>query len=37
MRRIWNMKKEEMVRRHILFQAEDKDTYVQSMLVEVTS
>ena len=32
MQRQWDMKKEEMVSRHIVFQKEDKDSYVKSML-----
>ena len=32
MRRLWDMKKSEMQKRHILFQDEDKDTYVEEML-----
>jgi hypothetical protein len=38
MRMLWNMEKAEMQRRHILFQEEDGDSYVGSMLdvVEVT-
>ena len=36
MRMLWNMEKAEMQKRHILFQEEDKDTYVRSMLNTVT-
>ena len=32
MRRQWGMKKSEMQRRHVLFQEEDKDSYVKTML-----
>ena len=32
MRMLWNMEKTEMQKRHILFQEEDKDSYVRSML-----
>jgi hypothetical protein len=32
MRMFWNMEKAEMQRRHVLFQEEDKDSYVRSML-----
>lgn len=32
MQRQWDMKKEEMVSRHIVFQKEDKDSYLKSML-----
>ncbi len=32
MRLLWNMEKAEMQRRHVLFQEEDKDSYVRSML-----
>jgi hypothetical protein len=32
MQRLWNMKKGEMQERHVLFQEEDKDSYVRSML-----
>jgi hypothetical protein len=32
MRMLWSMEKAEMQKRHILFQEEDKDTYVRSML-----
>ena len=32
MQTLWNMKKAEMQQRHILFQEEDKSTYVRSML-----
>ena len=32
MRRQWGMKKSEMQKRHILFQEEDKDSYVDAML-----
>ncbi len=37
MRRQWNIEKSEMQNRHILFQEEDKETYVLRMLSEVTS
>ena len=33
MHQLWNVDKQEMKERHVLFQKEDKDTYVQSMLV----
>jgi hypothetical protein len=32
MRMLWKMEKDEMLKRHILFQEEDKDTYVRSIL-----
>ena len=32
MRRQWGMKKSEMQKRHVLFQEEDKDSYVKTML-----
>lgn len=32
MRLLWNMEKSEMQKRHILFQEEDRDSYVRSML-----
>ena len=32
MRMLWNMDKADMQQCHILFQEEDKDTYVRSML-----
>jgi hypothetical protein len=32
MRRLWNMEKSEMQKRHVLFQEEDSDSYVRSML-----
>ena len=32
MRMLWNMEKTDMQQRHILFQEEDKDTYVRTML-----
>ncbi len=32
MRTFWSMEKAEMQRRHVLFQEEDKDTYIRSML-----
>lgn len=32
MRRQWSMEKSEMQRRHVLFQKEDKDTYIGAML-----
>jgi hypothetical protein len=28
----WNMEKSEMQKRHVLFQEEDRDSYVRSML-----
>ena len=31
----WGMEKSEMAARHILFQEEDKDTYVRAMLDEI--
>lgn len=35
MRMLWHMEKADMQKRHILFQDEDKDTYVRSMLEAV--
>jgi hypothetical protein len=35
MRMLWHMEKPDMQKRHILFQEEDKDTYVRSMLEAV--
>lgn len=35
MRMLWHMEKADMQKRHILFQEEDKDTYVRSMLETV--
>ncbi|MGJ0532802.1 hypothetical protein [Methylocystis sp.] len=35
MRMLWKMEKDEMLKRHILFQEEDKDSYVRSMLNSV--
>ena len=35
MRMLWGMEKAEMQERHILFQEEDKDTYVRTMLESV--
>ncbi|MBE0623504.1 MAG: DEAD/DEAH box helicase family protein [Burkholderiales bacterium] len=35
MRMLWHMEKGEMQKRHVLFQEEDKDTYVRAMLDEV--
>jgi len=35
MRMLWHMEKADMQKRHILFQEEDKDTYVRSMLEQV--
>ncbi|MEK7384273.1 MAG: DEAD/DEAH box helicase, partial [Elusimicrobiota bacterium] len=32
MRLLWNMEKSEMQKRHVLFQEEDRDSYVRSML-----
>jgi hypothetical protein len=32
MRMLWNMEKSEMQKRHVLFQEEDRDSYVRSML-----
>ena len=32
MKRLWNMEKSEMQKRHVLFQEEDRDSYVRSML-----
>ena len=34
MRMQWNMEKSEMLKRHILFQEEDKDSYVGKMLIQ---
>jgi hypothetical protein len=36
MRKLWNMEKTEMEKRHILFQEEDKDYYVKNMLESAT-
>ena len=36
MHMLWRMEKSEMLKRHVLFQEEDKDTYVKSMLDGVT-
>ena len=33
MQRLWDVEKHDMVKRHILFQKEDKDTYIQSMIL----
>ena len=33
MRKLWSMEKSEMQKRHVLFQEEDKDSYVRSMLL----
>jgi hypothetical protein len=35
MKMLWNIEKEEMKKRNVLFQEEDKDTYVESMLESV--
>ena len=32
MHRLWNMEKSEMQKRHVLFQEEDRDSYVETML-----
>jgi hypothetical protein len=32
MRMLWRMEKSEMQKRHILFQEEDRDSYIKSML-----
>ena len=32
MRMLWNIEKSEMRKRHVLFQEEDRDSYVRSML-----
>lgn len=32
MRMLWNMEKSEMVKRNVLFQEEDRDTYAGAML-----
>jgi hypothetical protein len=37
MRMLWNMEKSEMQQRHVLFQEEDRDNYVRSMLKSATS
>jgi hypothetical protein len=37
MRMLWGMDKPAMLARHILFQEEDSDTYVQTMLSSVIS
>lgn len=34
MKMLWNMEKREMQKRHVLFQEEDKDTYVRALLEE---
>jgi hypothetical protein len=34
MRKQWGLEKAEMVKRHILFQEEDKDTYIRTLLEE---
>mgnify|MGYP001171486780 CR=1 FL=1 len=34
MRMLWNMEKEEMQKRHVLFQEEDKDSYIKTMIDE---
>jgi hypothetical protein len=36
MRKQWGIEKPEMVKRHILFQEEDKDSYIGAMLQGVT-
>ena len=36
MQMLWNMDKGEMGKRHVLFQEEDKDTYIRTMLETVT-
>ena len=35
MKKLWNIDKPAMAARHILFQEEDQDTYVRSMLEAV--
>jgi hypothetical protein len=35
MRMLWKIEKDEMLKRHILFQEEDRDPYVRSMLDRV--
>ena len=35
MRMLWGMEKSEMQKRHVLFQEEDKDAYVRTMLEAV--
>jgi hypothetical protein len=37
MRMLWRMEKSEMLKRHVLFQEEDKDSYVESLLNRVAS
>jgi len=37
MRMLWRMEKADMLTRHILFQEEDRDTYVRSMLEAVAN
>jgi len=32
MRKQWGIEKDEMTRRHIVFQDEDKDTYIHTLL-----
>jgi len=37
MRMLWRMDKSEMQKRHVLFQEEDKDTYVRTMLESISA
>jgi hypothetical protein len=32
MKMLWNMEKADMLEKHIVFQEEDRDTYIQSIL-----
>jgi hypothetical protein len=32
MKMLWNMEKTDMLEKHIVFQEEDRDTYIQSIL-----
>jgi len=32
MRKLWDMEKSEMQKRHVLFQEEDRNSYVKSMV-----
>ena len=37
MQLLWNLDKDQMQRRHILFQEEDRDSYVRSILATATA
>ena len=37
MRALWSKEKNEMLKRNVLFQEEDRETYVRSMLESATS